>query len=168
MRRAAVAALLRWDAGEPEVLLMKRAEHDGDRWSGQVSMPGGREDPGDPDLEATARRETLEELGVDLAGSADLVGRLDPVQAMARGKIVPMTITPFVFAQTLAPTIVGNREVASWFWLPLGQAARGELDSTYTWRLGPAPLTMPAWRYQDFVIWGLTYRMLRDLLSAAG
>src|SRR5262245_15848363 len=45
VRRAAVAAILRWRGDEPEILLMERAQRDGDRWSGQVSMPGGREEP---------------------------------------------------------------------------------------------------------------------------
>lgn len=164
-RRAAVAALVRWQAGEPEVLLMQRAVADGDRWSGQISLPGGREDPGDADLLHTARRETREELGVELERSAELIGRLDTVQAVARGKIIPMTITPFVFAEHTPAMVVGNREVASWFWLPLGPAARGELDHEHVYRLGPVPLAMPAWRFQDHVVWGLTFRMLSELLA---
>ena len=56
-RRAAVAAVLRFDRDAAELLLMRRAERDGDRWSGQVSMPGGREEAADADLVATAVRE---------------------------------------------------------------------------------------------------------------
>lgn len=85
-RRAAVAAVLRFDRGRPEVLLMKRAEHPGDRWSGHVSFPGGREEDHDPDLLTTALRETHEELGLDLDASARLLGRLDDVRAVAKGR----------------------------------------------------------------------------------
>jgi 8-oxo-dGTP pyrophosphatase MutT (NUDIX family) len=165
--RAAVAALLRWRSGGPEVLLMRRAAFDGDRWSGQVSMPGGRAEPGDPDLLATARRETLEELGVDLQRSAEFVGRLEVIQAVGRGGVVPMTIAPFVFVQTEDVAVVGNVEVAGWFWLPLAAAASGELDFSYSFPRGEATVSVPAWRHQDDVIWGLTYRMLCDLIAVA-
>ena len=63
-RRAAVAIVLHLDPEEQgtEVLLMKRVERQGDPWSGQISLPGGRFEPEDPDLLATAIRETEEEL----------------------------------------------------------------------------------------------------------
>jgi 8-oxo-dGTP pyrophosphatase MutT (NUDIX family) len=166
-RRAAVAAVLRFDRGPAEVLLMKRATRDDDRWSGQVSMPGGRHDDRDPDLVATAIRETREEVGLDLA-RARLLGRLDGVQAIARGKALPMTITPFVFAQEEAQAPVLGDEAAAAFWLPLDRAASGALDDTYRWHLGPVPVPMPCWRWDGFVVWGLTYRMLDGLLTLVG
>ncbi|HEU5217398.1 MAG TPA: NUDIX domain-containing protein, partial [Gemmatimonadales bacterium] len=64
--QAAVAVIL---APDPDsVLLIRRAEREGDKWSGHLALPGGRWSPGDPDLAATARRETIEEVGVDLSG----------------------------------------------------------------------------------------------------
>ena len=69
-RRAAVAVLLRGASmGELEVLLMRRAIREGDRWSGQIGLPGGHEEDFDASLESTARRESLEEVGVDPGGS---------------------------------------------------------------------------------------------------
>jgi 8-oxo-dGTP pyrophosphatase MutT (NUDIX family) len=165
-RRAAVAALLRLDGGHPMVLLMERAERVDDRWSGHVALPGGREEPGDADLYATAVRETAEEVGIDLAAGARLLGRLPPVRAILRGKLLPMTISPFVFVETAAQPIRPNHEVASTFWLPLDRAAAGALDGTYPHRLGPLPLELPCWRWDGKVVWGLTYQMLRALLAA--
>jgi 8-oxo-dGTP pyrophosphatase MutT (NUDIX family) len=163
-RRAAVAAVLRFDRGGPEVLLIQRAEHPGDRWSGQVSMPGGRHDPGDPDLLATAMRETREETGVDLA-AAPVLGRLGAVRAIARGKILPMTITPYVFHLRADQPVVLNREATAHFWLPLDRAARGELDDRYEYKLGPLPLRLACWRWDGRTVWGLTHQMLSGLID---
>lgn len=52
--------------GEPEVLFIKRAARQGDRWTSQVAFPGGRRDPEDHDDCATSVRETMEEVGLDL------------------------------------------------------------------------------------------------------
>jgi 8-oxo-dGTP pyrophosphatase MutT (NUDIX family) len=165
-RRAAVAAILRWTAGEAEVLLMERAQREGDRWSGQVSMPGGRNDPGDRDLIATAVRETDEEVGVRLAED-DLIGRLDDEIAVAKGKVLPMSITPFVFAAPAGPVELRlSAEATEAFWFPLSRAEAGELDGKYRYELGPVGMEFPCWRWDGHVVWGLTHRMLRRLCEA--
>jgi 8-oxo-dGTP pyrophosphatase MutT (NUDIX family) len=167
-RRAAVAAVLRLVQAEPEVLLMLRAEHKRDRWSGHVSLPGGREAKADANLRETAIRETREEVGLALDG-APLLGRLPPVRAVARGRILPMTISPFVFGlDGDEPALTLGREARAAFWLPLGRAAAGELDDKFVWRMGPVPMTFPCWRWQGQVVWGLTYQMLRGLLVELG
>jgi 8-oxo-dGTP pyrophosphatase MutT (NUDIX family) len=94
-RRAAVAVTLAPGPEELEVLLIRRAEHEGDPWSGHMAFPGGHHDPTDPTLAATAERETLEEVGIDLARHGRLVSRLDEVQAQARGSALDMVVTPF-------------------------------------------------------------------------
>lgn len=163
--RTAVAALLRFDRGVPDVLLMKRVERAEDAWSGHISLPGGRASPADADLLATAMRETREEVGVDLPGCARLIGRLEPLRAVARGYIEPMIIAPFVFVQTGPVTIELGHEAQEAFWFPLDRAVSGELSEEYRFVLGPETRILPSWRYQGHVIWGLTYRMLDDLLG---
>lgn len=54
-------------AGDPEVLFIKRASREGDRWTGHVALPGGRRDPEDKDDTAAAVRETAEEVGIELS-----------------------------------------------------------------------------------------------------
>lgn len=163
-RRAAVAAVLRFDRHGAEVLLMRRAERDGDRWSGQVSLPGGREEAADADLVSTAIRETREELGIDLAAAA-LLGTLPSPHAIARGKLLPMTITPYVFHLPVPQPISLGPEAQTSFWLPLDPAARGELDADYQYQLGPLSRRFPSFRHQGEVVWGLTYQILQSLIS---
>lgn len=164
LRRAAVAAVLSF-APRPRVLLIERAAREGDRWSGHVAFPGGLESPVDGDLLATARRETLEEVGLDLSRAGRLLGRLEPTRAVAKGRFLPMTITPFVFHLEGEWTPALNHEVASWFWLPLDDAAGGALDDRYEYKLGPLPMTFPCWRHDGRVVWGLTFQMLRGFLE---
>jgi 8-oxo-dGTP pyrophosphatase MutT (NUDIX family) len=164
-KRAAVAALLRFERDAPDVLLMKRADARDDRWSGQISFPGGREESHDESLEATAVRETLEEVGVDLASSARMIGRLRAVRAIGRGVALPMAITPFIYVQTRDEPLVLGAEAADAFWFPLDRAASGELAGSHTYKLGPVAKEFPCWLYEGHAIWGLTYGMLNDLLA---
>lgn len=148
-------------------MLMRRSLSEGDRWSGQVCLPGGKEEAGDSDLVATARRETHEELGVELHRCGRYVGALDDVQAVARGRLLTTVISPHVFTQLEAPSISLSEEAAHAFWLPLGPAARGELDSKYQYGAGASTLYLPCWRFEDEVVWGLTHKMLHALLVLA-
>lgn len=163
-KRAAVAALIRFDRGPGEVLLMKRAPREGDRWSGHISFPGGREETADKSLLATAIRETQEEVGIDLSSSARLLGALDPVRAKAHGRVLSMTVTPYVFAQEHEVEIILGEEATEVFWLPLAEVAAGTLDDVYHYKLGPISVKLPCWCYQDFVVWGLTHEMITGLL----
>jgi 8-oxo-dGTP pyrophosphatase MutT (NUDIX family) len=156
-RRAAVAALLHDD----RVLLMKRTERAGDPWSGHISLPGGRHDPRDPDLLATAVRETREELGIDLGG-ARVLGNLNPLHPRSAGPS-GVEVTPFVFATTAPVEPMSSAEAESAFWLPLELARSGSIDATYTYP-GSAK-TFPSWTYGGYVIWGLTMRILGELLE---
>ncbi len=148
-----------------EVLLMKRSQRESDRWSGHVSFPGGRHDEGDADLLTTAVRETREELSLDLERVARPLGRLDDVAAVAKGKVLPMAISPFVFLQTETTQLKLNEEAESAFWLPLDRVQSGELNGTLDYTLGPVPLKLACWRYEGYVIWGLTHTMISRLMA---
>lgn len=166
-RRAAVVLVLRNLVAEPEVLLMRRAERPGDRWSGQIGLPGGHADATDRNLLATALREAREEVGLELARDARLLGPLRPVQAKARGHLLPMWITPFVFAlHTASETILGP-EAAEAFWFPLQRARAGELPWTHRYLREHEERVLPAWRFGEHVVWGLTYEILSGFLRVA-
>ncbi len=163
VRRAAVAVVLH-NAAEPHVLLMKRAEREDDPWSGHISLPGGGYHAEDPDLLATAIRETHEELGIDLTG-ARVLGSLDPLHPRSSGPR-GIEVTPFVFLVEEALVPVCGPEALAAFWFPLGRAAAGAFDSTYTYPT--SELKFPSWDYEGHVIWGLTMRILGDVLAPSG
>ena len=161
-RRAAVAAVLFDEPTGPRVLLMKRAERDGDPWSGHISLPGGGYQADDPDLLATAIRETEEELGIQLT-RADLLGNLAPLAPRTAGPAL-IEVTPFIFRTTVALEPICGPEALAAFWLPLELAMSGTLDSTY--KYPRSELSFPSWNYEGHVIWGLTRRILDDLVAA--
>ena len=169
-RRAAVALILRDGAAGIELLFIRRAEHPMDPWSGQMAFPGGRAEPGDRDLEATAVRETLEEIGLDL-GDAERLGALDEVRAMARLRPMNLTILPVVFRAPAHADLRLSEEVTSVHWLPLAPLLGAELRSTMDYVHEGSSLQFPCVRVaDDLVIWGLTYRMLLalgDLLAGS-
>jgi 8-oxo-dGTP pyrophosphatase MutT (NUDIX family) len=157
MRRAAVAVVL---APGSRVLLMKRAERAGDPWSGHISLPGGGFQAGDPDLLTTAIRETHEELGVALDPAGQLLGNMPALSPRTAGPI-PIEITPFVFRVAAPPETVCGPEALSAFWLPLDEAVAGAFDGNFRYS---AELVFPSWDYAGHVIWGLTRRILDDLV----
>jgi 8-oxo-dGTP pyrophosphatase MutT (NUDIX family) len=164
-RRAAVAGVLRETGDSAEMLFILRAEHPGDPWSGQMAWPGGRIDPGDAGPLVTAVRETREELALNLERDAELLGTLSEVRTHLRRGPGPLSVVPFVFALRGEPTLVPNREVQEAFWVPLSFFLTGRNRGRFVWTGRGVPLVMPCYRYNGRVIWGLTLRMLDELLS---
>lgn len=163
--RAAVAIVCAPRAADVELLFIERARREGDPWSGQMAFPGGFHDHGDPDLPATARREVLEELAVDLAESADPIGRLDDLQGMARGRELPLVISPFLYELRGPISPRPNHEVQGTLWVPLSFLDDPANVGSIEWSTGGETVRLPAYTYAERTIWGLTYRMVRNLLE---
>src|SRR5262245_19382503 len=164
--QAAVAIVLAEREGDAHALLIQRAERDGDPWSGHMAFPGGRRELEETDLFLTAARETLEEVRIDLHRQAEAIGRLDDVRAQ-RDRPLDMLIRPFVRAagELLLPR-PNSREVSTTVWVPLSALRRPETAGFYRYPLAGQEMSFPAFVYQGFTIWGLTYRMLSALLEA--
>jgi 8-oxo-dGTP pyrophosphatase MutT (NUDIX family) len=166
-RRAAVAAVLRRGPLDTELLLILRAERDGDPWSGHMALPGGHQDPGDADLLATARRETFEEVGLDLE-QHELLGALDEHAASAQGRFTGLVVAPFVFALRGESELRPNHEVAELLWTPLGRMARGETEVVKELERDGRRMSLPGYRVGEYVVWGLTHRVLQSFFAALG
>lgn len=157
---AAVSLIVR--AGdELETLLIKRAHHPADPWSGHMALPGGRRDPSDPDLLHTAMRETREETGVELGG-AQRLGRLAEVNPRSR-RLPDLTIYPFVFAvPERTEARVASAELQAVHWVPLDTLRDPATRDSVEIDLGGGRRRFPGLRVAGDVVWGLTYRILMD------
>ena len=171
--RAAVTMVLRErePGASAEVLLIQRAEHPDDPWSGHMAFPGGRKDDGDDSVRATAEREAREEVGLDLREHGEVLWRMPDIPAIGRGRRMGMVISPLVYA--LAPTHTGEglvfdqSEVAATLWVPLGFLADSENHSTMEYAHEGKNVTLPCVKLEGGrVLWGLTLQMLSTFFDA--
>lgn len=148
-----------------EVLLIRRAELHGDPWSGHVALPGGRRSDGDSDLLATACRETHEEVGIPIDRVGTFVGALDEVSPVSR-LLPPIVVAPFVLAVPPETTATPDpREVQAAFWVPVDALRDRSAASEILIEGDAGPLSFPSVTYEDYVIWGLTYNILRQFME---
>jgi 8-oxo-dGTP pyrophosphatase MutT (NUDIX family) len=166
---AAVALLLRPVAAEAggadaELLFIRRAERDGDPWSGHIAFPGGRPETRDATLLDVAARETLEEVGIDIR-SGRVLGRL-PTLRPSSVRIPPIDVTPFV---ALAPpgSVVRPQpeEVDDAFWLSLAALARAGTTAAVSRRIRGEQREWPAYPSPRGPIWGITERILTGFIA---
>jgi 8-oxo-dGTP pyrophosphatase MutT (NUDIX family) len=154
-RSAAVALLLRERGETLEILVIKRAEKIDDPWSGHMALPGGGWEPGDEGAYDTARREALEEIGVDL-NEGRLLGRLDDMGPRSAGR--ELVVSTIVVALDAEPRRLEEQEVAEAFWIPVDRLVDEHVE------IPDFPGSWPAFTYKDrYIIWGLTHRILTQL-----
>ena len=166
---AAVAMIL---AGPPDALslcFIRRAEREGDPWSGHYAFPGGRAHRDDPSPQAVAERETDEEVGLALE-PGHLLGPLSEMPVKLGGVDTGMVLSPFVYylGERHAP-LAPNGEVAAAYWVPLAHLWDADHTTHLELERNGTRMLYPAIRYRDYVIWGLTFRVLTlfsDVLAA--
>lgn len=176
IRPAAVSVILRMSSGaELEVLLIRRAERADDAWSGDIALPGGHHEEGDGSLEMTALREVQEEVAIDLAKHAKLIGLLPGIMPFSSA-LPSVGVQPFVWIvdrPELAKASVSS-EVAATAWVSLAHLSAPENQCEYlisathgTKRAFAAtrvPLASPQGA-KPAVVWGMTHRVISTLLE---
>ncbi|MFT5576172.1 MAG: 8-oxo-dGTP pyrophosphatase MutT (NUDIX family) [Bermanella sp.] len=168
VKRSAVALLVRDGKAGPEVLMIKRADREGDPWSGHMAFPGGRMETDDQHSRATAERETREEIGVDPEQVGHCIGRLSDILSRPHSGRRPMVITPYVYIVQVIPEPKPNHEVAEVIWVPLLYLADKANREQMVWERGRLKLHLPCYLYKDRRIWGLSLVMLDELIGLFG
>ena len=165
VRRAAILLAMRArEDGEPELLMIKRSDFEGDPWSGHIACPGGRMEPEDESLAETAVRETWEETGVDVSVDGRLLGHLDELSPVSP-HLPPMVIRPYVALVRPDVRITPSREVADAFWVPLSDLRTADAWGTGTVMVRGGERTVSVFRHGEYIVWGLTERVLRQFLQ---
>ena len=136
------------------VLLTERSP-DLKHHAGQISFPGGRMDPDDADICATALRETQEEVGIDPA-DVEIVGYLDP-----NPTVTGYAVTPVVaLVELRRELIIDPVEVKSAFEVPLpfllDEANQESAEREFEGVMVP----IAEFNYGQYRIWGATAGML--------
>ena len=160
--RAAVALCV---VPDPDaILIIQRAAHPDDPWSGHMGLPGGRAESYDTDLVATAIRETEEELGVVLDRSM-LVGALDDVYP--RSVVTsPFLVRPYLFALPSRQALRLSDEVAWAEWLPISRLLEPDTYQSVTLTIGDVRRTVQGYVLNpEQLIWGMTERVLTPVLE---
>lgn len=163
---AAVLVLLtRGPAGDARVVLTERVVG-GRHHSGEVSFPGGRAEPGDADVVATALREAAEEVGLDAEQArVEVLGRLEPVWIPVSG----FRLTPVVAAARRRPVLaVAPAEVSRIVEAPLTLFLRGAPIRRVEAQVGERLLRYGAYPVEDLLVWGATARVLGQLGAILG
>lgn len=146
------------------VLLTLRAAHLSDH-AGQISFPGGRVEPGDHDIVATALREAHEEVSLD-ASHVEVLGHLPEMVTVTGYRVTP------VVALVHPPFTVSadDAEVAEIFEVPLSFLMNPAQHETREFRYESGSrrfFSMPYPRAGEaggvYFIWGATATMLRNL-----
>ncbi len=160
----AAVAILETRGQDESILLIRRAEREGDAWSGHWSLPGGRREDEDSDALDTALRELEEECGIRLGREAAATA-LPPTLARRQvGRY--LLVAPFVFrVDCELPTVLDAREAVESLWVPLRV-----LRDPARHRLAPVPgrpaeALFPGVDLNGVPLWGFTYRLLADWLG---
>ena len=160
-REAAVLAPVVARSDGCHLLFTKRADDLGEH-PGQMSFPGGGREPEDANLEATARREANEEIGLE-PSEPEIVGRLDDIPTVTNYRVRPFVGSVPDWAYT-----PDEREVAEIAVFSL--SALTDLNNYESERRAHpsyGDVRIHYFRVDGYTVWGATGRMLVQFLELA-
>tara|TARA_B100001758_G_scaffold1233_1_gene1023 strand:+ start:1982 stop:2557 length:576 start_codon:yes stop_codon:yes gene_type:complete len=135
---------------EPELIYTLRSNKVSSH-KGEVAFPGGREEEGDLSLADTALREAEEEIGLD-RNLVEILGSLDTTVSR-----YGISVTPYVGIIPPNPNLnESSSEIESYFRVPISYLANDIRHRNDKVTEGGETFYMPAYKYNEYIIWGLT------------
>ena len=158
---AAVLILVQEKSGELHVLFTERT-HQVEHHKGQICFPGGACDDTDDSLEATALRETFEEIGVR-PEDVRIVGQLDDMVTISNFRVTPYV--GFLSSEASYDFVVNEHEVAQVVEVPLAHLLDERNMELEVRQHQGREVLVPAFSYNGHRIWGATARMLHQFIE---
>ena len=159
---AAVALLLFEKDGGYNIVFNKRSQQV-EHHKGDIAFPGGVFDEGDRDAEATALRETWEEMGI-LQHDVTILGQLSEIETQSNFRVVPFVGTfTYPYSYTTNPT-----EVAEVIEVPVDHLLDLKNYRVQREKVDGEPWLEHYYTYREHVIYGATARMLYQFLTLIG
>jgi 8-oxo-dGTP pyrophosphatase MutT (NUDIX family) len=155
-RQAGVLILLYQHEGAWRFPLMKRTD-DGLVHSGQISLPGGSQEPGES-LRETALRETCEEIGAACA-EIDVLGQLSTIYIPPSNFLVTPTVG---YASERPDFRCDPREVAELIEVPLSVLFDRDVVQREPWNLRGVTVEVPFYQIGPHKVWGATAMILSE------
>lgn len=156
-RESAVLICVYPDNGTVNTILIKRTTYNGPH-SGQISFPGGKREPFDCSIEATALREAKEEIGIDIS-KVTVLGTLSPLY-------IPLSnymVIPIVGVIPKPENISLNlQEVEYTINVNLQDFKQEENILVKTQNIGNNPVTAPFYSIGNEVVWGATAMIIAE------
>ncbi len=159
-RQAAVMILMFPTEDDISICFIQRTEYHGAH-SGQISFPGGTYEEGDTSLEATVKRETLEETGID-AKMIRLLGKLTPLPVPVSNFLVH----PFAGYLDYEPIFNPDPlEVSFMILAPMRVLLDPQTIQKEKWNLMNESVMVPFYHVNGYRIWGATAMILSEFLE---
>lgn len=160
LRQAGVLFLFYAKDGQVHLPFIERPRYDGPH-SGQIALPGGKREVGDPNLAATAVRETGEEIGVP-GSCIQVLGQLTSVYIPNSHYMV----TPSVGLMSAMPDFRPDpAEVKAVLEFPLALLRDPACRKREVWNIRDLDVNVPFFHVGGYRIWGATAMMLAELLE---
>ena len=162
--RIAAAVLVPFFERDGELfLLFTKRTHDVQHHRGEICFPGGARDLTDPDLLATALREMQEELSIE-PNQIEILGKLDEIRTVSSSFIVVPYVgyltAPFAYRPNPA-------EVDQVLEIPVRELRNPAIFRQEPRLIDREILPVYYYQWQNHTIWGLTGRILKQLLEMA-
>lgn len=159
-RLSAVLVLIHAIHGEPHIILTQRNQYDG-KHSGQISFPGGKIEPNDPDTHFTALRETEEEIGIN-RDAVEVIGQLTQVYI----PVSNFLIHPYIgFAPDQINPTPDPREVSKIIHCSTSAllAETNRIETKIKLDNGMNLKNVPAFNFEGHIVWGATAIILNEV-----